>query len=489
MERTKHNGNDLVEKVIPKNGLQLKVFSELVNRMMLASKLGVQYEGSRNLYQALGYKTVLTFDDYYVRYTRQDMAKAIIDRPVKATWSGPLELIESDVAEDTELEEAWESLNRQFGLKTILSRVDRLTGIGRYGVLLLGLDDVSNQAGFEQPVKTGTRKLVYLKPFGEKTAKIESYEENPKNERYGQPLIYNIQVADVASQKSQIVRVHYSRILHITDDNLESEVYGTPRLEAVFNRMMDLEKIIGGDAEMFWRGARPGYHGKLDEEFSATKEFEDKLKTQLDEYEHDLRRVLMLEGVDMKALDQQIADPSNHVDVVIQMVSAVTGIPKRVLTGSERGELASTQDTSEWLSYVQARREDHAEPRIVRPTVDRFIELGILPAPQEEDYQVLWQDLFSISEKAKVEIGKGRANALREYTYNPIAEMIIPPDAFLEKFLGFTTDEITLIKKMRDEQIGEEIMDTIKESVEAANKPPTPAAQPGTTKPKAKKTP
>ena len=486
MERTKHNGNDLMEKIIPRNGAQLKVFSELVNRAMLSSKLGVQYEGDRDLYQALGYKKELTYADYYARYTRQDIAKAIIDRPVRATWSGPLELIESDEAEETPFEEAWEELDRKLGLKTLFARADTLTGIGRYGILLMGLDDTTSQATFLTPVPKGTRSLKYLKPFGEKTAKIESYESDPKNERYGRPLFYNIEVADAASQKSQIVKVHHSRIIHITDDNLESEVYGVPRLEAVYNRMMDLEKIVGGDAEMFWRGARPGYHGKLDPDFMATTEFKKDLEDQIDEYEHNLRRFLINEGVELKALDSQISDPSPHVDVIIQMVSAQTGIPKRVLTGSERGELASSQDTTEWLSYVQARREDHAEPRIIRPTVDRFIELGILPAPTE-DYTVLWQDLFSISEKARVEIGKGRANALREYTYNPIAEMIIPPDAFLEKFLGFTTDEITLIKKMRDEQIGEDIMKPIKESVEAANKPPTPAPQPGTAKPTAKK--
>jgi len=463
MERTKTNGK-------PLDLQRIKIFSELTNRAMLSAKLGIQFGGDRDLYEALGYKTILTFDDYFVRYTRQDIAKAIIDRPVKATWSGPLELIESNEPEDTEFEKAWKDLDRRLGLKTMLSRVDRLTGIGQYGILLLGLNDVKNQEGFLRPAKNSSYNLVYVKPFGEKTAKIDSFEPDPTNERYGKPLMYAIEIADPASKKSQTVKVHYSRIVHITDDNLESDVYGTPRLEAVYNRLMDLEKIIGGDAEMFWRGARPGFHGKVDPEYTMTKEAEEDLQGQLDEYEHNLRRFLINEGVDITALAQQIADPANHVDVDIQMISAVTGIPKRVLTGSERGELASTQDTTEWLSYVQARREDHAEPRIVRPFVDRLIELGVLSKPKE-DYTVAWQDLFSVSEKARVEIGKGRANALREYTYSPIAQAIIPPDAFLEKFLGFTTEEITLIRKMRDEQLGEEVMDIIKDSLDKETSP------------------
>jgi hypothetical protein len=117
------------------------------------------------------------------------------------------------------------------------------------------------------------------------------------------------------------------------------------------------------------------------------------------------------------------------------MISAVTGIPKRILSGSERGELASTQDSGEWKTYVQSRREDHAEPRIIRPFIDRLIELGILPKP-DKFYRIDWLDLFSVSEKERVDIGKARANAIREYTTNPMAEALIPADLFLETCLG-----------------------------------------------------
>ena len=125
---------------------QLKTFaSQIVGRAQLMSQLGFQYDGNRDIYKALGYKVDLVYNDFYSRYTRQDIAKAIIDRPVKATWQGKLELVESDESEDTQFEEAWEGLNRQLKLKTILSRVDRLTGIGKYGILVLGLDDVKKK--------------------------------------------------------------------------------------------------------------------------------------------------------------------------------------------------------------------------------------------------------------------------------------------------------------------------------------------------------
>jgi len=457
----------------PVNGSKIKIYSAIVGRMMLATKLGIQFDGKRDLYKALGYKSgPLTFDDFYAKYVRQDIAKAVIDRPVQATWSGPLELIETNEPKDTEFEKAWKDLNRKLKLKTLLARVDKLTGIGRYGVLLLGFDDVKKPDDFQIPlIAGGKKKLLYLKPFGEKTAKIFNYEADTKNERYGKPLHYQVDVMDMATQKSESVMIHYSRVIHILDDNLESEVFGTPRMEPIFNRLCDIEKIMGGDAEMFWRSARPGFKSKTDPDYTMTNETKEDLLDQLDEYENDLRRFLTLEGVDVNALTQTIADPSPHMDTQLKGISAETGIPLRILTGSERGELASSEDRGEWLTYVQTRRDEHAEPRILRPMVDRFIELGVLPTP-EVDYSVKWADLFSISEKARVEIGKSRANALREYTQNPIAEVIIPPTVFMMKFLGFTTDEVELVMKIRDQEMEEEValMAKVKEDLN-----PTPA--------------
>lgn len=451
---------------------KLQVLSELMGRRNLATKMGQQYDGARDIYQALGYPQDISFDEYLGRYLRQDMAKAIIDRPVKATWQGELELVEPHESEETLFEKAWADLNRALGLKTILARLDRLTGIGEYGVLLLGLSDVKNPDMFQYPVRGIDVELVYMKPFSQKNATIYTWETDTKNPRYGKPLMYRIEVHDVNSGTSQTNYVHYTRIIHITDDNLESEIYGTPRLQPVYNRLMDLDKIVGADAEMFWRGARPGFQGIVDKDFELSPDVEEELITQFDEYENKLRRLITLTGVKLEELKQTISDPTPHVSVIIQMISAQTGIPQRVLTGSERGELASTQDSSEWLTYVQSRRDDHAEPNIIRPLVTRLIEIGILPEPNE-DYIVDWSDLFSMSEKAMVEIGKGRSNSIREYTTNPIAEAIMPPDAFLEVCLGLSTEKITLIKKMRDEALGSELDDFIRGAIEV---PPEPAA-------------
>jgi len=335
---------------------------------------------------------------------------------------------------------------------------------------------------FAKPVPTGIRKLLYIKPFSEKTAIIDSFEDSPSNSRYGYPKMYGIEVADVASGASQQVKVHYTRIIHIVDNSLESEIYGTPRLQAVFNRLYDIEKVAGGDAEMFWRGARPGYKGTVDKDYTMTPEAMETLQNDIEEYENDLRRFLINEGVTLEGLEQQLADPKNHLDVQLTLVSAVTGIPKRILSGSERGELSSTQDIGEWKTYVKSRRESQSEPQIIRPLVDRFIELGILPSVEDE-YHIDWDDLFAISEQARVEIGKARANALREYTYNPLSSVIIPPDGFKEYFLGFDRKQIEYMKQLDTN----EIMGELKSIQDIMNPVPAPAPVSAVKKPTKKK--
>jgi hypothetical protein len=440
---------------------QLANMSVMLSRAQLAARLGNQYGSDRNVYQALGYPTSLAYDQYYAQYERQDIAKAIIDRPIKATWNGDIKVVQIDQKDETDFEKAWKDIWSKLQLKSKLIRLDKLSCIGDYGVLLLGLDDVKRPDDWIKPVTSGTRKLLYVKPLGEDSAQLDTYETNPNNERYGLPTIYNIGIKNpdyAAGQQmtiSQQIRVHYSRVLHVTGELLESEFVGVPVLQAVYNRLMDLEKLVGASAEMFWRGARPGYTGVVDKEFTLTDPMKVALQEQLDEYEHNLRRFLVNQGIDISALDMQVADPINHVDIQLQMISAVTGIPKRILIGSERGELASTEDKGSWLELIQERQKNYAEMRILRPLIDFCIKYNMIPNPSSP-YTILWPDVFAPSEKERALVGQIRASALQSYMNNPTAEIVVPPEIFYQYFLGLEDDDIEYIKKLYKDVMTEE---------------------------------
>jgi uncharacterized protein len=447
VESRVHTGNNGKPKLPP----VVSIYSELLNRMNLAIRMGEQYGGDRDIYEALGYKTELDFDDYYSRYIRQDIAKAIIDRPVKASWKGKLTIIENNKEKETNFEKEWKKLYEDMKFKSIFMRADKLTGLGRYSIILFGLNDVKSIDDWAKPSRSRgdkRKRLLYLKPLSEENAKILEFENNPSNKRFGLPKYYSVFIGTQTTGGQTVersIKVHYSRVLHIVEDILESEVYGTPRLQAVYNRLMDLEKLVGGDAEMFWRGARPGYVGKLDPEYEISDTGMKELQEQVDEFEHNLRRILINKGVDYTSLQQQIADPSKHVDVQFQLISAVTAIPKRILTGSERGELSSAQDKQEYISYVAARREEQNEPMILRPFVDKLIELGVLSKPKDGKFIVVWDKAFSMSDAEKVNMGKVRSIALKEYSVNPYAQELMPFEYFLEYLLGLDESQIEQI--------------------------------------------
>jgi hypothetical protein len=444
-----------------------QVISEILSRNGLSRRLGYQYGDKRKVYKALGYPEEgdLTFEYYYNKYDRQDFASAVIDRPCDATWRGDIVIKEVDtLTKESKLNKAWKSIEQTFGLKKRLNKVDKLCDLGRYSVLMLGLDDVKEIKDFQNPVAGGTRKLLYVKQVAESEADVHTWDDNPKSPRYGLPVLYRIRsgtAQTVGSTTTTIeeyrdLTVHYSRIIHYVSGNLTSEVYGVSKLKKIINRLVDLEKILGGDAEMFWRGARPGYTATAKEDYELGTEEEAALMEELDKYEHDLRRFIVAKGIDIAALEQQLSDPLNHIDAQLQAISAQTGIPKRILIGSERGELASSQDRDQWKELILTRQEEHAEPTILRPFINRLMEYKILPF--SDNYTIIWDDVFAPSEADKAKIGKERAGALKDYTDSPVASSMLPPAMALKHILGLNDDQVEEIMRGVDDQGLEEAL-------------------------------
>lgn len=465
MERTRVRRNQVNngsrQSDLLNRGRNLELMSQFVadnlSRMGLATRLGYQYGDKRKLYEALGYpkEVELTFEWFYNKYDRQDIANAIINRPADATWSGALDVIEKGKPEST-FSKQWAALNKKLKIKQRLCKVDKLAHIGRYALLLFGFDDVKKIKDFKRPLIGTSRKLLYLKQVAECEAQITEYESDPTDPRYGMPKFYQIKVGTSLTSalkpgpSFQEIVVHHSRVLHIVSNNLTSEVFGTPSLKPIANRLVDLEKILGGDAESFWRGARPGYHAAAKEDYEMSNTELDQLQEELDNYEHDLRRFISAKGVDIKALEQQLSDPEKHIDVQIQAISAQTGIPKRILIGSERGELSSGQDSDQWLSLIRTRMEEFAEINVLRPVIDKCIEVGVLP--KVEEYSVIWEDVFAPSEGKKVEIGKKRAEALKLYLSNTFSPDILPPALFFKYLLGLNEEQVTEALKAMETQ-------------------------------------
>ena len=402
------------------------------DRLGLARALGqTAYGGQRDYNTVLGYPQNLTTNHYLQRYDRQDIAGRVVDLPAEDTWQKGITLSEDGDAE-TEFVQAWNKLNKRLGARSKMMRADRVSGIGRYGVLYIGLRDGASP---EQPVNTGEisgeQDVIFLRPFSEASAEIATMEKDSQSERFGLPAMYKLSI-----ESSQKLNVHWSRVLHLADNKLDSDVYGIPRLQRIFNRLDDLMKLVGGTAEATWLNMRPGTILTTQQGFDFGSDDDAKLQIQneIEEYLHGVARIMTLEGVDAIQLQGQIMDASGPFDVCIALISAASGIPQRVLLGSAAGELsAAEEDTKQWYGTIASRQVNYAEPDILRPFIDRLMEYGALP---EADYDVYWPPLFQMSDKEKAELANERATAVKALADPLTMELPITEDE-IRDVLGF----------------------------------------------------
>ncbi len=398
--------------------------SALLTRKKFAESLGFQFSGQRSLYEVLGYKLALTFQDYYAAYDRGDIAQRIVDAPPTTTWRHK-PVISNGGSPDqfTEFELAWLKLAQDRKIFHYMERIDKLAGIGEYGALLIGTDDIRNQNDFMRPMaklKHGPDSILYITPLTQEFAEVRTTDSDPTSERFGFPELYAVQIAETNNLASEQtiarnarIEVHWSRIIHIAEGLRENDIYGTPRLKHVMNRLYDIDKIAGGSAEIFWQAAKRIMVLQAKDGFSAVDN-DDALTEMMDELIHGLRRVIDVQGYDVKTLESSDVKPDEAFRVALALVSSATGIPQRILLGSEQGKMASEQDETNWNSRIMDRQTNWAEPVILRPFIDRLIEVKALPNPGE-NYTITWPTLFETSDKEKAQTGLLKARALAQY--------------------------------------------------------------------------
>ncbi len=415
--------------------------SVLVERVQFARRAGLQFNGDRDVWKALGYADNPGFHDYCSRYRRQDVAARIIDQPVRATWRETPLLVDTDDEEnDSPFEEAWLALVGKKRIVERFRRVDTLASLGEFAVLLVGL---AGQDDFEQPLirgAAGEDGLLYLTPFSQGATTVDMHDDDQRSPRYGWPTMYSLQT-QIATGKvttQQSLKAHWSRVVHVTQNNLENDVQGTPSLERVYNLLFDLLKVVGASAETYWQLANSPLHANLDPKSRPLSETEKaKVKDQVDELLHGQRRNIFSSGMDLGYLATSVADPRGPFEVIMKLISSATGIPVRMLTGSEAGELASSQDEKNFQDRIAERQTDYAEPSILRPTVDILIEAGVLPEPREGEYQVQWGSLADADESERAETTETWARAAQGFSN---ASSVIAPSEARERYFGLPAD-------------------------------------------------
>lgn len=406
--------------------VSLHTLSALVDRIALFQRHGFSsHDGARDLFDALGFKSDLTLSDYRAAYRRGGIAKQIIDFFPRETWRGGVFLIENEDPDTvTAFESQWEEFRDRLSLIKTMRMADRLARLGEYSCVLIG---TSKRGELSTPLPRGTSpsQIIYLPVYAQDRAVIRTRVKDPSDPRWGLPETYTLKVdtgdGDLASASGSIggvlgggitlstrdVVVHWTRILHACHDALESETHAPPMLEAPYNDIYSLWKLVWGGAETSWRNARRFTVANLDGNPAVqfSPDYVEKLEEKLIEAQHGLKDNMIVRGTTMSVLGGPVDKFDANGNFLLDLIGGTVQIQKRNLLGSEKvGELASGLDRKRNADAITSMQEGFADP-LIRDLVTRLIDFGYFSAPMKKSkgrYEVLFslEDEMSEDEKA-----------------------------------------------------------------------------------------
>lgn len=416
--RVNHAANS---NVVDLQGLGMRA-ARMMSGMLGRSRLGralTSFGGRRDYNSIFGWDPRISIEAIMYMYNRGGIAKRVIDAYPDAVWArSPTIWAEGDPEWNVE----WTAIASKLKLWTHLHRLDKLTNLGRYAILVIGTD----KPGLEMPLRDA-KDITYLQPYGELSVKIESWVSDPTDPRFGKPAMYKVypesnndmlsieRGATGSAPTRPSFRVHASRVIHVTRNPLEDDVFGQPMMAPIWDYLTDLRKVVGSSSESYWIAANRGLQANVDREMSLSAEDQAALQEEIEEFYNGFRRFIRTKGVDLNELKNDIADPSSPFGVLVTLISGTWGIPQRILLGSEAGQLASTQDKGTWAERVEENRILHVEPSIIIPFLDFCLENGIIRAPNEGSLlKVDWPDAYRMS---PLERGQTSAQTARVLSY------------------------------------------------------------------------
>lgn len=468
-----------------KTSMELTVNRLIDNLVMTRRELTrmMNPDPRRDFDKEFGYPTDVPPTMLRAFYNRVGIAHRVVEVLADECWQDDPDVYETSDAEATPFEDAVDALAKKLNLWAQLALADEVSGIGRFGIVLLGLSDggaldspapginlltgeaevaakpTTNAEGELDPKQVeAQKKLLFVRSLDESVVVVVERETNIASPRFGQPTMYEVTFAEQSASAasgtevgiSQVTdqqkkKVHWTRVIHLADNReMGSEIYGAPRMMPVFNLLCDLRKVAGGSGEMFWRGAFPGISFKIDPSINEAEVDNESMKNMLEDWANGLKRYLALTGVEAKSLEPQIADPRSHFDVIMEQICVTLGVPVRVFMGTEEGKLAGGQDSKAWAKRKFRRQNKYQTPMIIRPLIDRLIAFGILPTPKS--YNVAWPDPNSASEQDQIDNALKITQALAAYIAGGV-DQIMPPDVYLVHVHGFDADEVEAFLK------------------------------------------
>lgn len=383
-------------------------------RQRMAAMLSGGYDFAdtlHNIYLDFGYPPQLSFYNFWNMYRRLGVAKRGVELYPSQTWLDDPIVTSKNAGFNRDLRtligtsEDGELVPGGLGLWRRMKGLDTRQRVGRYAGMFMRVRDGKSP---DQPLEgtlSGLKSLVEMTPLYESQLQVLTTDNDEKSDTFGQPTMYQFS-SSVAGNRNEKAgssfQIHPSRIVIAAEGSDNGGIYGISSLEAPYNSLMDLRKVIGGGGEGFYKNAAQSIVFDLKD--ASTANANAALLKQFNENYDDFaqnrsRRSIWTPGMEAKTLDSNLVNPKEFAANALLDIAAGFDVPVALLTGNQTGRLAGDQDTKGFLGQVQARRTDFGTDMVVN-VIDWLMQWGILP---KTPYSVEWPDAQAPSSEQKLD--------------------------------------------------------------------------------------
>jgi len=374
-----------------------------------------------------GYPETLCFYDYYNVYKRNAYAKALVWAKPNTCWSDGFKVIEGDDTSDADNRDQtpWEkevsSILNKIKAHRALKLADVKQRVNQYSAIVIQIRGSQEQANYENEL-TGTLvadNIEKLHLFYDEHCKPCAWEQNESNPRYSLPTYYQVEFnvnennTDDKQGVKYIKKIHWSRVIILSEGVMPDDLSGESVLEAPYNNFINLEKVQGGVGEgvAFNAAAKVAYEttgdgDEIDVDETTGEPASDEKKGKslakaMVAFRNKIEAALLVGKMKPHMLNTKIEYKHEYVDKEVQAIAASDGVPEKRITGAQTGRLAGDSDETGFGVTCKARQAGYCTDSILL-LVEWLIKYNIVKPV--DDISVWWPDLLAPSDQDKVDI-------------------------------------------------------------------------------------
>lgn len=414
----------------------------------------------RQVWNQAGYPNLVLPEMLWNESRRNGIASGIINIKAGESWQDDPIIYDGDEDPErrknnpTEFEVAIDKWAEEWELWERLAGADRRQMVMRYsGLIIFAREPEKSDSTKPLQVLAGPEAITKLMPVFETQIEVNEAIQDTNSPNYGDPKHFHFR-SEVAGSRNTWIEtdfiLHPSRVVTFAEGADDGSIYGVSEFESYYNALLDLEKIRMSGAEGAYKNSSQKIAINLDPKLTQgiTSEQQDAFDDNLDDFNRDMNKALVLAGAEAKSLQAAMSDPKEHAALCQTEVSAGSGLPWTVIAGQQTGRLASDEDQTQKQTLI-ATRQKKWNSTMIKKMLKHLIQYNALPKPVDK-ITVCWPDITEPSFSDKVAVGKDMMST------NELAVKAQQSPIYSEEYIqGFVGVEVEELERLPAE--GEEL--------------------------------